>query len=93
MDHRSLSATGLAVATVGSFLRKPVHVEDIKEGHSNRRYGTKPLFSAATMNTSNDTNIPPFMLPNPYTPLAWIPPDAAYQLDVARYIVTASAGV
>lgn len=32
-------------------------------------------------------------LPNPETPLAFLPPDTANQLEVSRYIYVASLGV
>ena len=41
-----------------------------------------------------DTNSSdPLILPNPYTPLAWFPPEAAQQFENGRYIVVASVGV
>lgn len=41
------------------------------------------------MNAS--TALPP--LPNPLTPLAWLPPDTASQLEVSRYLYSATIGV
>lgn len=32
-------------------------------------------------------------LPNPLTPLAWLPPDTAVQLEVSRYLYSATVGV
>ncbi|TCD71616.1 hypothetical protein EIP91_007363 [Steccherinum ochraceum] len=35
-------------------------------------------------------SVPP--LPNPLTPLAWLPPDIAFQFEVSRYIAAVTAG-
>lgn len=32
-------------------------------------------------------------LPNPLTPLAWLPPDTAFQLEIVRYILVGSLAV
>lgn len=32
-------------------------------------------------------------LPNPLTPLAWLPPDTAIQLEASRYLYSATVGV
>lgn len=36
---------------------------------------------------------PQIALPNPLTPLAWLPPDIAGQLEASRYLYSATTGV
>ena len=39
------------------------------------------------------TAAPPLMLPNPETPLAWLPPDIAGQLQASDYVFVGTLGV
>ena len=41
------------------------------------------------MSSTNGTSPPP-ELPNPYTPLAFFPPDVAYQVSVSIYTLVAA---
>jgi hypothetical protein len=37
--------------------------------------------------SGNSTDSSPMSLPNPFTPLAFVPPDLAYQIEIGRYIL------
>lgn len=50
-------------------------------------------FLSADINMVNSSDVLPSQLPNPFTPMAFLPPELAYQTAVTTYIVVGMLGV
>lgn len=53
----------------------------------------RSLVSLGTTNMANSSDILPSQLPNPFTPMAFLPPELAYQKTTTTYVLVGMLGV